>query len=184
MADVIFIQESYLKEISAINDNVDFKTLKPTIIMCQDIYLQQVLGTPLFNDLKTKITNDPTLASNPNEKTLIDNYISKYLAWVIKMEATLEFKFRYSNIGVVVKSGENNAAAETSDLKMLMDGCRIKSEKYSELLIDYLKNNTATFPKYYEASNTGLKPSNNNFFKGLYIRTYDEKHTNDEGDLC
>jgi hypothetical protein len=184
MSDIIFIQENYLKEVAAINDNVDFKMLKPTIIMCQDIYLQQVLGTPLFEDLKTKITANPSLSSYANEKLLIDKYISKYLAWVIKMEATLEFKFKYSNIGVVVKSGENNASAETSDLKMLMDGCRIKSEKYSELLTDYLKNNTTLFPKYYEYSITGLKPTNNNFFKGLMIRGYDEKLTNDSGDIC
>lgn len=103
MADVLLITESYLKEMSVINDNVDMKILKPTIIMVQDIYLQKILGTPLYEDLKTKITLSPTLSAYPNEKALLDTYISKALVWYIKMEATMEFKFRYMNKGVMTK---------------------------------------------------------------------------------
>ena len=34
--------------------------------------------------------------------------------------------------------------------------------------------NTAIFPKYYEYTTTGLVPSNNNFFKGLYVRDIED----------
>ena len=62
MAEVYFIDINSVKELSLIDENVDNKLLLPTLTMVQDIYLQKILGTPLFNDLKTKITADPTLA--------------------------------------------------------------------------------------------------------------------------
>lgn len=172
MADILFIKESYLKELSVINDNVDMKILKPTIIMVQDLYLQKILGTPLYNDLKTKITADPTLATYPNELLLMDSYISKCLVWYIKMEATMEFKFRYMNKGVMVKSSENSQSADTGDLKMLMDKWRQNAETYAQLLTDYLRFNVATFPKYYEYTNTGMIPNVKNYTANIFLNDY------------
>lgn len=181
--DAFFISESYLKEMSVINENVDFKMLKPTIIMVQDIYIQQILGTPLYNDLKTKIIADNTLATYPNEKALIDNYIAKALIWYVKMESTLEFKFRYMNKGILVNSSENGQPADTQDLKMLQDECKVKAERYSQLLTDYLKDNQTLFPKYFEYLNYGMKPLNKNYTNGIYMRDFsgncDLKHPND-----
>ena len=54
--DALFISQQYLKDKSLINDNTDWELLQPSIIMIQDLYLQQVLGTPLFEDLQDKIT--------------------------------------------------------------------------------------------------------------------------------
>lgn len=170
MADVIFISETYLKEMSVINENVDYKILKPTIIMVQDLYIQQILGTPLYNDLKTKITSDPTLATYTSEKALIDDYIAKALVWYVKMEATMEFKFRYMNKGVMTKSGENSQPADTSDLKYLMDKWRINAERYSQLLTDHLLINTITFPKYLERTLDGMQPTIKNYTSGIYMR--------------
>lgn len=175
MADILFITENYLKEMSVINDNVDMKILKPTIIMVQDIYLQGILGTALFEDLKTKITTDPTLASFPNELLLMNNYISKCLVWYIKMEAIMEFKFRYSNKGIVVKSSENSQPAETGDLQMLKDQCSHNATVYAELLTKYLLFNVATFPKYYEISITGMNHKLRNYTSNIYLNDYGQE---------
>ena len=68
MADVLFIQEDYFKKLAGVDGNVDWKKLESTIIMVQDIYIQKILGTNLYNDLKTKIIASPTMALYPNEK--------------------------------------------------------------------------------------------------------------------
>jgi hypothetical protein len=70
--DALFISQQYLKDKSLINDNTDWELLQPSIIMIQDLYLQQVLGTPLFEDLQDKIT-DNTLSVD--ETNLIKKYI-------------------------------------------------------------------------------------------------------------
>ena len=60
MAVVYFININSVKELSLIDENVDNKLLLPTLLKVQDIELQRILGTPLFNDFKTKITADST----------------------------------------------------------------------------------------------------------------------------
>lgn len=170
MADVLFIQEDYFKKLAGVNGNVDWDKLESTIIMVQDIYIQQILGTPLYNDLKTKITASPTMALYANEKALINDYIAKPLAWYVKMEASPDFKFAYSNKGVMVKGGENSSAADTNDLKYLMDKWRAHAERYSQLLTDYLDLNTVTFPKFTERVNGGMIPLKKNYTSGIYMR--------------
>lgn len=180
MADVFFISKAYLEEMSVINENTDWKILKPTIIMVQDIYLQKILGTPLYNDLKTKLIADITLATYPNEKALIDNYISKALVWYIKMESTMEFKFRYMNKGVMVKNSDNSQPADTNDLKYLMDKWRVNAEMYAQLLTDYLIMNTATFPKYLEVDDSGMVAKNKNYTSGIYLQDYGKNNQSEK----
>ena len=169
MADVLFIQEDYFKKLAGVDGNVDWKKLESTIIMVQDIYIQQILGTPLYNDLKTKIAANPSLSSHTNEKALINDYIAKALAWYVKMEASPDFKFAYQNKGIQVKSSDNSQAADTNDLKFLMDKWRIHAERYAQLLTDYLVLNTTTFPKYLEVSNTGMRPTVSNYTSGIFM---------------
>lgn len=172
MADVLFISETYFKKLAGVNDNVDWKKLESTVISVQDMYIEQILGTPLFNDLKTKITADPTMATYPNEKALIDDYIAKALAWYIKMEASLDFKFAYQNKGIMVKGGENSAAVDTNDLKFLKDSWRKNAETYSERLTRHLTLNNTTFPKYAERTLDGVSPTVRNFTLPCAMRNY------------
>lgn len=181
MQDVFFISESYLKEISVINDNTDFKILKPTILMVQDIYLQKILGTVLYNDLKTKLIADTTLASSPNEKYLIDNYISKTLAWYVKMESILDFKFRFMNKGVMVKKGEYSESADTIDLRLIRDDAREKAEMYAEMMTKYLRFNIALFPKYAEYQVDGMTPIIKNYTNGIYLNDYGKDNQSKKG---
>ena len=173
MADVLFIQEDYFKKLVGVDGNVDFKKLESTIIMVQDIYIQTLLGTPLYEDLKTKIIANPSLSTYPNEKNLINNYIAKCLAWYVKAESSYSFKFAYQNKGIQVKNSNNSNAAETNDVQLLKDEWTLKAKAYGQLLIDYLEVNTTTFPKYYEATTSGINANRKNFYNGIYIRDND-----------
>ncbi|CAB4204278.1 hypothetical protein UFOVP1393_42 [uncultured Caudovirales phage] len=170
MADVLFIQEDYFKKLAGVDGNVDWKKLESTIIMVQDIYIQKILGTNLYNDLKTKIIASPTMALYPNEKALINEYIAKALCWYVKMEASPDFKFAYQNKGIQVKGSADSSSADIADVKYLMDKWRIHAERYSQLCTDYLVMNTNTFPKYLEVSNTGMNPTMRNYTNGVAMR--------------
>lgn len=58
MANVLFISESYLKNNSLIDDNVDQRIILPSIITAQDMRSHPILGTPLYdeNDRIYKVT--------------------------------------------------------------------------------------------------------------------------------
>ena len=145
MADVLFIGETYLKENSVINDNADFKVIQPTIIYCQDYYIQRILGTDLFDEIKTQITNNTVSANN---QTLLNSYIMKILFNYILCECAPEFKYRYMNKGVMVKSSENSQSATLEEIQWLMDKWRNRAEWYAETLSNYLCYNASTYPKF------------------------------------
>jgi hypothetical protein len=170
--DVLFISQDYLKENSVINDNADFDLIYPTIIMCQDVYLQQAIGTPLYEDLKLAVINynsSPSVAIPTNYSNLITYKIQKMLLWYVQMEALPLLKFRFENKGIMVKSSENSTPIDTNDLKFMMDRARIKAEHYSELLVKYLIDNTNLYPKYNEISCDGLNPVDSAYTTGIYL---------------
>lgn len=172
MADVLFISESYYKEMSGTNENTDFKLLRPVIIMVQDLYLQKILGTPLYEDLKTKLTADITLASYPNEKSLIDNYIAKTLVWYIKAASGNFLQYQYMNKAVLSKNLENGNILDRPDLVALSKEYKGYAETYANELKKYLQVNIATFPKYGELSVNGMVPTQRTFTNGIYMRNY------------
>ena len=78
MSVALFISEKYLKENSIISENVDFKQLKPEIIAIQDIYIEPLLGTGLYREIKAQIIAGTVSSAN---QTLLDTMISPCLMW-------------------------------------------------------------------------------------------------------
>lgn len=169
MAEAYFININKLKEDSLIDDNVDAKLLLPTLRMVQDIYIQKILGTPMFNDLKTKIIADPTLAAYTNHLALMKDYITNVIIYYVLMHTPFALKFRLMNKGTMVKSGENSSAADTADLHVIKDEFRMIAESYAELLTMYLKENKATFVLYDTATTTGVTSATGNYSTGIYL---------------
>lgn len=164
MAEILYISQQYLKDNSIIADNADFELIKPTIVMVQDIYLQQVLGTQLYEDLRTKI-GAGTL--NSDEKNLIDKYLLKTLLWYIQMEVAPVLRYRYQNKGVMVKSSENSQPVSESELRTHMDWCRVKAEQYAQLTTDYLRVNSSLFPKYNDYVGYGIRRNSMDYTTGV-----------------
>ena len=77
----LFISESYIKNNTEIDENVNVNKLLPTVWWCQKAYIEQVLGSALFDDLLSKILAS-TLAGN--DLTLVEKYVSPALVqWVM-----------------------------------------------------------------------------------------------------
>lgn len=167
MAVVDFINVDSVKELSLIDENVDNKLLIPTLRMVQDIYLQPILGTPLYEDFKTKITADTTLNSYPTYKALLQDYIKPVLIYYMCMRSIFALRYRLMNKGVLVKNSENSSAADSIELKVLKDEFRMTAESYAELLTKYLKENTSTFPLYDDLTETGMNAKSTNYTTGI-----------------
>jgi len=51
-AEVLFVNPDYLKRITNLNGSVEDAYIVPSVIIAQDKYIQQYLGTDLLNALK------------------------------------------------------------------------------------------------------------------------------------
>jgi len=165
---VIFISEQALKDNSIINENVDMKVLLPVIKLAQEKYMMPILGTGLYNKLKTQITAASITVLN---KTLLDDYIQPALIWWIMAEAPMPLTYKFMNKSVATRSSENANAASLNDLLKLEERFKDNAEWYSQRITNYLLQNIQSYPLY---SNPGsgidtIVPKKTMYSTGMYL---------------
>ncbi len=162
---VLFISETYVKNNSLIDENVDMRLVLPSIRDAQELRMHPILGTPFYNDLKDKITGG-TL--NADEINLLDNYVAPSMLQSTLYECSASMLFKYRNKSVSTKNSENSQPISYQDLQFLRDEWRNKAEERDQRLINYLCDNSTLFPKYNEASDD-LTPKKTAYQTGFWL---------------
>jgi hypothetical protein len=170
MINALFISEKELKARSVINENVDLKLLMPTILDCQDMHIQPLLGTSLYKEIAEEIEDGAV--SNDN-KILLEDYIQPALIKWVMAEIPVDLTYKFMNKTVGKKEGENVRAADLSEIHSLMDMNRKKAEWFSERLTGFLKENASAtkYAKYLERSCRAdhINPKDDNFSLPFYL---------------
>lgn len=168
MSNVLFISETYLKDSSYIDENVDIKLIRNSILETQDMRILPILGTALYEQLKTQIqANTKTTLNN----TLLDTYVKPALKYWVLLDSALILTFKVMNKSIVKRTAENTETIQTSDLDRLMDHFKIRAEMYSERITKYLIANNASYPLFYQPGNSvdTVYPKFNNYTQGLNL---------------
>ena len=168
MANVIFISEQYLKDSSYIDENVDIKLLRNSMLETQEFRIIPILGTALYDELKTQIeTNTKTTLNS----TLLDTYVKPALKYWVLLDSALILTFKVMNKSIVKRTAENTESIQTADLDRLMDFFKIRAEMYSEKITKYLIANSSSYPLYFNAGNSldTIYPKMQNYTQGVYL---------------
>tara|TARA_R110002167_G_scaffold84828_1_gene230402 strand:+ start:139 stop:696 length:558 start_codon:yes stop_codon:yes gene_type:complete len=166
MAYVLFISESKLKDSTAINLNVDVDILLPFVREAQKLYVETALGTDLTDHLKNHIIAG-TLAGA--DKTLVDEYIGDMLPGYSLYHAIPYLRFKVENGNIYSKSSETGTALSTEEAQHLREEVLNTSSYYRERMIDYIRNNTASFPAYSTNSGSDVSASTENYYNGMNL---------------
>ena len=166
MAYVLFISEEKLKDSTAINLNVDVNLLLPYVRQAQKLYVETKLGTDLTDKLKAEITAG-TLAGA--YKTLVDDYIGDMLPNWAFFHAVPFLRFKIENGNIYSKTSETGNALSTEEAQHLREEVRNTAEYYTERMIDYVTNNTASFPEYNTSSGSDVNPDRNAYYNGMNL---------------
>jgi hypothetical protein len=132
-----FIDETYLKDNSPLSGNVDIAEIYPYAKVCEEIYIQEAIGTSLFNDLAAKIILDEDLSGYPNELILVKK-IREAVLWYTVYKALPFISIKVRNIGLVKQTGENLTSADSQDVKDLRHECKINGDFFLKRVQDYL----------------------------------------------
>lgn len=168
MANVLFISEQYIKDSSYIDENVDIKLLRNNILETQDMRIRGIIGTGIYDQLKTQVQNSTKTALN---NTLLDDYIKPALKYWVLHDSALILTFKVMNKSIVKRNSENSETIQTTDLDRLMDHFKIRAEYYSERITKYLIENESSYPLY-TSPGDGVDtehPKKNNYTQGLYL---------------
>ena len=146
---VLFISEQYVKNTTLIDENVDMRLILPSISDVQELRIHPILGTPMYEDIKAKITAGTLTADEIN---LLDNYVAPAMAKWVMYECSASMLFKYRNKSVATKSSENSQPVSYQDLQFLRDEWKNKAEEREARLINFLCDNDNLFTKYKEHS--------------------------------
>ena len=168
MAYVLFISESKLKDSTAVNLNVDVDILLPFVREAQKLYVETALGTDLTQKLKDEIIAG-TLAGA--YKTLVDDYIGDMLPGYSLYHALPFLRFKVENGNIYSKTSETGNPLTTEEAQHLREEILNTASYYRERMIDYIRNNTSSFPEYSTNSGADVSPSTENYYAGMNLDT-------------
>lgn len=171
---VYFVSTTYLKDNTPINENVDDKLLKNAIKESQEIYIRDIIGSGIYNELQTQAFAGTLTALNT---TLLDSYIAPCLKYYTLCEAMLPMTFKLMNKSVASRESDNARAISVDELTLLENRYRDKAEYYANRLRDYLREYTNDYPLFLNPGSTfdTIRPSSTTFVGGIYLPTnYDD----------
>ena len=149
MTTTLLISEVKVREYTDINESLDDALIKNGIREAQDISLQRVVGTLLYNALLNKVAdgsiND---ASNSDYKTLLDDYVQDMLLYSSYYNILESTFIRTRNNGLLTpQGGENSAAVDRQVFEMKRTSVQSKFEYYSDRLSRYIVEKQSDFPE-------------------------------------
>ena len=171
MAYVLFISENKIKDSTAIGGNVDMEFMLPYIKVAQKKYIETKLGTDLFEALQTSISASSLTGAY---QTLVDDYIQDALVHWGFYECLPFLRFKVSNGNIYSKTSETGTALSQEEAQHLREEIRNTAEFYTQRLIDYITNNTSSFPEYSTSSGADISPDKDAYYSGINLEINQE----------
>ena len=136
-----------LKQLGLIHDNVDVKIIRNTMIMVQDMNIQGVTGTPLYDELLRRVKENDWDA---NYRNLIEKYVYKSLVAWCNYYILEALNNQITNKAVGRNNDENlNANSHEQNNEFKKQLYRL-AEFYDIKMMGFLKDNEEVYPEYKE----------------------------------
>jgi len=142
---IYFITAQTLQKSGFIHGNVNTEVIRSSIIRCQDRFIEPLLGSPLYEDLQSKVKAG-TL--NANETLLMDKYIRPLLTAHVEIRVARRITTQIRNAAASKATDPNFTTGTNDDLTNLRDDIHKDIEFYTRKLVGYLCENEEDFPLY------------------------------------
>ena len=163
----LYISSTRLKKDSALGGSVSDDLIMPYILLAQDMHILPILGTDLDAKLKSDIQAGSLMGVY---KTLVETYLQPALVQFSFTQLVPYLRLRFVNNAVVVMGATDQSSSATyEDLEPVMHTATDAAEFYRQRMIDYLRNNSSSFPEYTSNSGSDLNPQVSNYFAGIQL---------------
>jgi hypothetical protein len=142
----LLIDDVYLSDNTPLGKNIDPSQIYPFVEEAQDVYVQDILGTNLYNDLMYRMVY--ATASIISQETALLDMLSKTTAYYSVYMALPHLSIKIRNIGVAKSSADNTEPASLDDMKYLRNEVKNMAEFWAQRSINYLCDNSSFFPLY------------------------------------
>lgn len=169
--NVLLISEQKLKDNTPIDQNTDSSELRFCITQGQNLFLQESLGTNLFEKiLKLVHDNEIGLPENIHYKELLNNFIQPTLISYSYYLALDNFFVKFVNTGLQQFNGEQSSSIGFKEFQYLKNTAKDNAEFNDNLLRRHLVFNSWKYPEYTVVENNGqLIPEFGGAFKASVV---------------
>ena len=166
MATALFINRTDLVKNSILDGNVDTDKFIQFIKVAQQIDIQNLLGTDLYNKISADI-----IAGNlsGNYLLLVNTYVQPTLIWFAQMNYIPFAAYQIKNGGVFKHSSETAQNVDKNEVDYLVSKAREYANYYSTRLVDYLSFHNDLFPEYNSNTDEDISPDTDTVFNGWVL---------------
>ena len=132
----------------------------------QEIDIQNLLGTDLYNRISTDIENS-TLSGD--YLALVSDFIQPTLIWFAQVNYIPFAAYTIAKGGVYKHQAENSQTVDKNEVDYLVGKAREYANYYSTRLVDYLCFNQSKFPEYTSNSDNDISPDTDTVFNGWVL---------------
>jgi hypothetical protein len=145
MRNTLLISEAKIRQYSDINEAVDTKLITSAVREAQDIVLEPILGSLLYNKVFSYVEAGWV---NNNFKILLEDYIQPVLIYSAYYYITENVYVRTRNNGLLTpQGGENSASVDKQMYDTKRESIKTKQGFYIQKLALYLLENQDIFPE-------------------------------------
>lgn len=161
-----FIDTAYIKHNSPVISYVQDDELQPFIKVAQDIHIQRILGTNLFEYIQGLVPGPFTGLY----ETLVYKYIQPATMYWTISEYLLYSHYKFTNKGISVQNSTDSTSAAPEQVSEMRNSMMNTAEYFSQRVTQYLLANVASFPLYFGGSidQSTILPKTRNYFSGIY----------------
>lgn len=165
MNNVQLISETTLKKYTLINDNVDACYIAPAVQKAQDMGLQPLIGTNLYDKICSLVAAGTIGATeNVNYKTLLDVYITPYLCQNVMAEIQIPLFAKIRNSGILNSTDQQTNNLTMQEVEWMKRNFETDANFYGKRMVEYLCTNSTLFPEYLTIRDSADMQADSNSF--------------------
>ena len=148
--EALLISEKFIKDNSAISDNLAGKYIQSSIREAQDIGFRGIVGDTLLDKLKELVKTDAIEApENADYKRLLDR-AQYYLMYTTLVAVVPKVTFKIANAGVVSTPDEKVQVVSQEQLTLERARYQALADSYALDLQNFILNNWRKYPELTE----------------------------------
>jgi hypothetical protein len=161
-----WIDETYIKDNTPIQDNLDPKLLRMAIREAQEITVRDLIGSDLYNEIDSQLPSSLTALNT----TLFEEYLKPVMKYAVLQEGVMPLVYKFMNKNIMKRDGENMTGITMEEMRSIEHRFAQKKDHFVQRTLKYLCTYPELYPKWQNPDPDAIdKPNRDNTFYGFYF---------------
>ena len=138
------LTEEYLKANAPISININLKQIKPYISIAEKIWLEPVIGTPLYEELLEQVNTN----SLTEENSTLYLMLAPYISFAVIYESAPFLMYHFSDVGVTRGKSDNSDSITINEANFISTRLRSTLETLKSNFKKWLDEHSNNYPLY------------------------------------